>query len=385
MDLMSTSAAPVPRLLIVDDEVPQMEALCQTLRDHGYETTGFVSGRAALESVTPGAFDLLVADLMMPDLDGIRLLQAVRDVDPNLVGVIMTGEGTIDSAVEAMKAGALDYILKPFRLSVILPVLSRALAVRQLRMENERLQRRVKERTEELEAANRELEAYSSSVSHDLRTPLRHVLGFLGFALESARDQMPVSARQDLESAMAAARKMDRLIRDLLDYSRTGRGELNASAVDLGDLVGEVVREFAPDLHARRVDWDLGPLPVVRGDRLLLRQVFMNLISNALKFTRPRASARIEIGSRSRADGVSIFVRDNGVGFDMRAADRLFGTFQRLHSGELFEGNGIGLANVQRIVQRHGGRVWAEGQPGAGAVFGFDLPSGCLLQPAQRA
>lgn len=385
MDLMSPSSAPISRLLIVDDEVPQMEALCQTLRDHGYQTTGFACGRAALESVTPGAFDLLVADLMMPDLDGIRLLQAVREVDPNLVGVIMTGEGTIDSAVEAMKAGALDYILKPFRLSVILPVLSRALAVRQLRIENQRLQRRVRERTEELEAANRELEAYSSSVSHDLRTPLRHVLGFLGFALESARNQMPVSARQDLESAMSAARKMDQLIRDLLDYSRTGRLELKAASVDLADLVGEVVREFAPELHGRRVDWDLGPLPVVRGDRLLLRQVFMNLISNALKFTRPRAAARIEIGSRSRADGVSIFVRDNGVGFDMRAADRLFGTFQRLHSADLFEGNGIGLANVQRIVQRHGGRVWAEGQPGAGAVFGFDLPAAGVLEPAQRA
>ncbi len=366
--------SPHARILIVDDEAAQMEALCLTLRDQGYQTTGFTSSRAALASVVPGAYDLLVADLMMPELDGIRLLEATRNVDPNVVGIIMTGEGTIDSAVEAMKAGALDYILKPFRLSVILPVLARALSVRRLHLENVRLERRVKERTMELEAANRELEAYSTSVSHDLRAPLRHVLGFLGFALEAGREQMSTGIREDLESAVAAARKMDQLISDLLAYSKTGRAAINLSPVDLGDLVAEVVREFAPDLHGRRVDWEIGSLPIVNGDRLLLRQVFMNLISNALKFTRPRASARLEIASRINGVTASVSVRDNGVGFDMKMADRLFGTFQRLHSAELFEGNGIGLANVQRIIQRHGGRVWAEGRPGEGAVFGFELP-----------
>lgn len=362
------------RILIVDDEVAQMEALCRTLGEHGYVTTGFSSARAALAAVEEAKFDLLVADLMMPELDGIALLRALRSKDPDLVGVIMTGEGSIDTAVEAMKAGALDYILKPFRLSVILPVLSRALSVRRLHQENALLERRIRERTEELEAANKELEAFSSSVSHDLRAPLRHILGFLGFALEASGERLPPAARQDLESAVTAARKMDQLISDLLAYSKTGRVGLKAGPVELGDLVAEVIQEIGPDTAGRAVEWQVPPLPTVWGDRSLLRQVFVNLLGNALKFTRPRSPAVIELKSRPVAEGLEVRVRDNGVGFDQRFADRLFGAFQRLHSADQFEGNGIGLANVHRIIHRHGGRVWADSKLGEWAEFGVLLP-----------
>jgi two-component system sensor histidine kinase/response regulator len=362
------------RILIVDDEVAQMEALCRTLKDQGYDTQGFSSPRNALAAVRSERFDLVLADLMMPEMDGIALLRALREIDGDLVGIIMTGEGSIDTAVEAMKSGALDYIQKPFRLSVILPVLVRALSVRSLRLENAQLEERILQRTEQLEAANRELESFTSSVSHDLRAPLRHVLGFIGFALETSGTQLPVPARRDLESAVLAAKKMDQLISDLLAYSRTGRSSLHPATIHTTELVSEVIGEFAPDLRGRMVDWQIGPLPETFGDRPLLRQVWWNLIGNALKFTRYRPLAVIRIESSSAPDGIAFTVRDNGVGFDMRFAERLFGTFQRLHSVDQFEGNGIGLANVNRIIQRHGGRVWAEGTVGEGALFGFSLP-----------
>jgi two-component system sensor histidine kinase/response regulator len=363
-----------PRILIVDDEVAQMEALCRTLEDHGYDTRGFSSPRNALAAARSERFDLVLADLMMPEMDGIALLRALREVDGDLVGIIMTGEGSIDTAVEAMKSGALDYIQKPFRLSIILPVLARALSVRSLRMENAQLEQRILQRTEELEAANRELESFTSSVSHDLRAPLRHVLGFIGFALETSGPELPVPARRDLESAVLAAKKMDQLISDLLAYSRTGRSSLHPATIHTTELVSEVIGEFAPDLRGRMVDWQIGPLPETFGDRPLLRQVWWNLIGNALKFTRYRPLAVIRIESSSSPEGIAFTVRDNGVGFDMRFVERLFGTFQRLHSVDQFEGNGIGLANVNRIIQRHGGRVWAEGTVGEGAAFGFSLP-----------
>jgi signal transduction histidine kinase len=362
------------KILIVDDEAAQMKALCDTLRDHGYETTGFVSARAALKAMEETAFDLLLTDLMMPEMDGISLLQAALQKDANLVGIIMTGEGTISTAVAAMKSGALDYILKPFKLSVILPVLERALSVRLLRLENARLERQVRDRTAELESANKELEAFAYSVSHDLRAPLRHIIGFTELLNEEANSSLPEKKKLYLSRVTHSAQEMNELIDNLLDFSRMGRAEMRRTQVNLQDLLEKVIQGLQPETEGRNIVWKKDSLPLVQADPSMLRQVFSNLLFNAIKYSRPRNPAEIEIGCKAEANETVIFVRDNGVGFDMQYADKLFGVFQRLHSKEEFEGTGIGLANVRRIIARHGGRTWAEGKIDEGATFYFSLP-----------
>ncbi|HEY1171744.1 MAG TPA: response regulator [Verrucomicrobiae bacterium] len=364
---------PAPRILIVDDESAQMKALCNTLKDHGYDTVGFSSAKAALESLRKSEYDLLLTDLMMPEMNGINLLQGALEKDPDLVGIIMTGEGTIATAVEAMKSGALDYILKPFKLSVVLPVLSRAMSIRRLRLENIALGQSVRERTVQLEEANKELEAFSYSVSHDLRTPLRHINGFIDF-LKDSDSHFTDEERNYLGLIASSAKQMGQMIDDLLEFSRMSRTEMWQTEVELKALVEEIIQQLKPETKDRNIEWNIADLPNVQADPFLLRHVLSNLILNAIKYSKPRNPAVIEIGASANDTEATIFVKDNGVGFDMKYADKLFGVFQRLHRKEEFEGVGVGLANVRRIIARHGGKTWAEGKVGEGATFYFSLP-----------
>lgn len=224
-----------------------------------------------------------------------------------------------------------------------------------------------------LESANRELEAFSYSVSHDLRAPLRHAAGFVELLKGHAGASLDEKSLRYLKTITDAVTRMGRLIDDLLSFSRTGRAELRRGKVSMGQLVEEVRRDLGPELKDREVDWVVGPLPDADGDGPLLRQVWANLLGNAVKYTRGRRPARIEVGAAPGPEK-GYFVRDNGAGFDMRFVDKLFGVFQRLHGSQEFEGTGIGLANVHRIVVRHGGRIWAEGKVGEGATFYFTLP-----------
>jgi signal transduction histidine kinase len=362
------------RILIVDDEAAQMKALCETLRDHDYETVGFTSGKDALAALRESKFDLFLTDLMMPEMDGVTLLRAAMESDSNLVGILMTGHGTIDTAVGAMKAGALDYILKPFKLSVILPVLTRALAVRRLRLENAELAQRVRERTAELEAANKELEAFSYSIAHDLRAPLRAIDGFSIILVNQYSPQLPAEAQRFLHNVSASAQHMGQLIDDLLRFSRLSRQTLSKRPVNLSTLVHEVLKEMRREQADRHVEVKVGDLPDCVGDPSLLKQVFVNLISNAFKYTRQKEKAMIEVDCGQQGSEKVYSIRDNGAGFDMRYAGKLFGVFQRLHSSDKFEGTGVGLSIVQRIVHRHGGRIWAEAEVDKGATFYFTLP-----------
>jgi two-component system, sensor histidine kinase and response regulator len=361
------------RVLIVDDDEPLMAALAASLRKRGYDTTGFTSAGKALTALDQSSFDLLLTDLTMPEMDGIQLIRAALAKDPQLAAIIVTGAGTVETAVEAMKAGAFDYILKPIKLNAVLVVLQRAMAVRSLRLENLALEAAVRERSAELEEANRELEAFSYSVSHDLRAPLRAVKMFSEILTQRHAPDLSDEARRMLHYVNQGANEMNRLIEALLRFSRLSRQPLSKSQVDMYALARHVLLQLAPEHAERKADIHVEELPPSWGDESLLKQVYVNLLSNAFKFTRQRETAKVEIGSFSENGELIYFVRDNGAGFDMQYAKDLFGVFRRLHTQDQFEGTGIGLSIVHRIVKRHGGRVWAEGQNDHGAAFYFTL------------
>lgn len=360
-----------PRVLAVDDEPALREMLCEVLRSTGYDATSASSGSEAMHYLRQNPYDVLLTDLMMPGMDGISLLREALTERPHLIVIVMSGHGTIANAVESLQAGAMDYILKPFEVTTLLPMLSRALSVRGIGEENES---RTQACSTESEKTIQELEAFAYSVSHDLRAPVRGIRGLSEVLLQDYAVAMPEEAQDLVRRISASSERAEKLISDMLDFSRLSRQPLVTEPVDLTALVQEVVTEVRQDNAGRTVTVTVGVLPICAGDRSLLRQLLVNLISNAFKFTRTRQSPTIEISSRSEKGSAIICIHDNGVGFDQTHEDKLFVVFQRLHSAAQFEGTGVGLSIVQRIIERHGGRVWAEGRPGVGATFYFSLP-----------
>jgi PAS domain S-box-containing protein len=238
-----------------------------------------------------------------------------------------------------------------------------------------KLNQELEKRSADLEASNKELEAFAYSVSHDLRAPLRHMVGYTELLQKNVSSMLDEKSLRYMKTILDSAKRMGALIDDLLAFSRIGRAETRQRPVSLEELVKEVLPDLQRETEGREIAWSIGAMPDTFGDRPMLRLVFVNLIANALKFTRTRPRAEIEIGCLERKnDAVVVFVRDNGVGFDMKYAHKLFGVFQRLHQTGAFEGTGIGLATVQRIIHRHGGSVWAEGVVDGGATFFFSLP-----------
>lgn len=243
-----------------------------------------------------------------------------------------------------------------------------------LREFNETLEVRVAERTFQLTEANKELDAFSYSVSHDLRSPLRHINGFAEILAREYSDHLNGDAKKYISTITDSAKKMGSLIDDLLTFSRTGRSELNKTVLNMNRVIDEAMVQIKPLLAGRTIDWQISQLLGVMGDYNLMLMVWNNLIDNAVKYTRVREKAVIQIGSREETNETVFFIKDNGAGFDMQYAQKLFGVFQRMHSSAAFEGTGIGLANVRRIIVRHGGRTWAEAEEDKGATFYFSIP-----------
>lgn len=352
---------------------------------------------SALSYVSPGKnryrYRLLGFDAGWRETDSTKRRATYTNLDPG--EYVLRVLGTNEDGIWNQDGVSLRIHITPpwwatwwFRVLLALALLTLGvslyrLRVRSLRERTAHLEREVARRTAQLQAANRELEAFSYSASHDLRAPLRHIRGYTEMLQEEAAGELGDCGRNYLDVISKSAEEMGMLIDGLLSFSRLGRREMVTAAVDLNELVTEVVQECAPDTADRDVCWRISPLPGVLGDCILLRAALANLISNAVKFTRMQETAVIEIGEREADDEVVVYVKDNGVGFDMKHADKLFGVFERLHRQEDFEGTGIGLANVQRIVERHGGRVWAESEVGHGATFYLCLPAAARTDPRQ--
>ena len=352
------------RVLVVDDNADMREYL-QRLLGSRWSTEAVEDGERALASARAQPPDLVVSDVMMPRLDGFGLLRELRaDARTSQIPVLLLSARAGEEALlEGLDILADDYLAKPFSARELLGRVQRHLDLARLRREWAR----------ELESANSELEAFSYSVSHDLRAPLRSIDGFGKALLDDYADRLDEQGLRYLDRVRNATRRMGRLIDDLLKLSRITRAPLGRERVDLSAMARRVLGELAAREPERSVDVAVSDGLVIQADPRLLAVMLENLLQNAWKFTGRQASARIEVGHQVREDEEVFFVRDNGAGFEMEYAGKLFAPFQRLHSEEEFEGTGIGLATVQRIVSRHGGRVWAQGAVGQGATFFFAL------------
>lgn len=420
-------AAATQTILIVDDQAANRMVLRAQLESEELTLREAANGVEALQLLEREPVDAVISDILMPTMDGFRLCHEIRKSTGRYATVpFILYTSTYDSPSDrelARTVGADDYIVKPAPVAVVIEALRKArlqprkrvraakerladsyvleqysaALVRKLEERNEELQEalgtlrtandkihnlnqnleeRVARRTVELEAANKSLDSFSHSVAHDLRTPLSHISLNADTLRERAARHLDPLSRGCLQTIISASERMAQLISRLLEYSRVGRVEIHPTAVRLDAVLDEALDAVRPEAGDRRVQWHREPLPSVLGDRDMLRQVLINLLSNALKYSRTRDPIRIEIASMAGAGKeVVILVRDNGVGFDMGQAGNLFKAFHRLHADSNFEGTGIGLASAYQVISRHGGRMWAEAAVDKGATFFFSLPA----------
>jgi two-component system sensor histidine kinase/response regulator len=383
-------AVPVPiKMLLVEDDLGDTRLFQEMLSETGsvpfsLEVANTLA--AALERLRRGGIDVLLLDLGLPDSSGVSTFTSLHAQIPTLPIIVLTGFGDQSLALKVMQQGAQDYLLKgqvdgnliwrTIRYAVERQRGKRELVLSETRVRqlNESLERRVADRTAELAAANRELETFTYSVSHDLRAPLRQIDGFSRILVEHAGPDLDSKSQHYLRRIQEGTQHMGRLVDDLLNLAQLGRQDVHTRSTPLDAIVHDALGELRADWGDRNIQCTFGDLPTVECDPGLMKIVLTNLLSNAIKYTRLRELAIIEVASTGSNGRCTIFVRDNGVGFNMKFADKLFGVFQRLHRADQFEGSGVGLATVQRIIHKHGGEIWADAEPDRGATFFFTLP-----------
>jgi two-component system sensor histidine kinase/response regulator len=377
-------------ILLVDDQPANLLALEAMLQGLGQNLIKAGSGREALKWLLTDDFAVILLDVKMPDMDGFETAALIRQRDKSRdipIIFLTAADKTHTEAVRGYAVGAVDYLVKPvvpeFVRSKVSVFVELAKKTEQLRRQTEQLrasEQAARELAEaraglvrDLEHKNRELESFSYAVSHDLRAPLRRIESFSRAVLETQAERLDGDGRRFLDRIQEASRQMSQLIDDVLHLSKVSRAELRQQEVDLSGLAQSILDRLREAEPGRIVDARVRPGVLVGGDGRLLRIALTNLLENAWKFTARQPAARIEFGMTTATGEPVYFVRDNGVGFDMAYVERLFGPFQRLHLASEFPGSGIGLATVQRIIHRLGGRVWAEGLVGQGATFYFTV------------
>jgi two-component system, sensor histidine kinase and response regulator len=377
-------------ILLVDDQPANLVALEAMLQGLGQNLIRAESGREALKWLLTHEFAVILLDVKMPEMDGFETAALIRQRDKSRHTPILfltAADNSQNHAVRGYAVGAVDYLVKPVvpefvrsKVAVFVELAKKSELLRrqtQLLAESEQAALELAETRAELvrdlEHKNRELESFSYAVSHDLRAPLRRIDSFSRAILESQAEKLDEAGQRYLDRVREASQQMSQLIDDVLYLSRVTRADLREQDVDLSSLAQLILSRLQEGEPARKVDVKIRPGVIVTGDGQLLRIALENLFENAWKFSSKQAESRIEFGVTQASGEPTYFVRDNGAGFDMTYADRLFGPFQRLHAQGEFPGSGIGLATVQRIIHRHGGRVWAEGLVGQGATFQFTL------------
>ncbi|MBF0381274.1 MAG: response regulator [Magnetococcales bacterium] len=391
------------KILTIDDEPGIRETFRDFLEDLDYEVIEGENGRHGLEIFKKELPDLVLLDLRMPEIDGLEVLAKLKEESPNTPIIIVSGTGVIGDAIRALNLGAWDYILKPvvdlgvlrhsvekvldrarliqenlaYQENLEEQVSKRTAQLHQANAEindlNKQLEARVAQRTIELTAANKELESFAYTVSHDLRAPLRAINNFTKIIIDEYTDKLDSEGQLYLQYLLEGSKEMNSLIDGLLTLSRSSRGEINSEDVDISKIVVDILKAKTTLEPTRNIIYTVMPDISGRCDSRLIKTMLENLIGNAWKYTRETANSHIDFGVKQENGQDIYFVKDNGAGFDMAYVDKLFKPFQRLHQVTEFEGTGIGLATVQRIIHRHGGKIWAESEVDKGATFYFTL------------
>ena len=371
------------KVLLIEDNPSDARLIRESLAEATHSSFDLETAEtlaSGLKRLSGGGVDAMLLDLALPDSFGFETFIRAKPQAQGVPVIVLTGQDDQSLALKLVQEGAQDFLAKADvsgnnLTRSILHAIERERLEQKFRKLNDELEQRVRDRTSELEAANKELEAFSFSVSHDLRAPLTQLHGFSSLLLDNHASLLNEQGQRYLHNIKDGAMRMSALIDALLTLAKVSRRGLQVRDVGLNSLVEEVLKEFKDETREREIEWQVGQLPFIKCDYGLLRQALINLLSNAVKYTRKREHAVIEISSKIIDGKQTILVHDNGVGFDMKYADKLFAPFQRLHREKDFEGTGVGLATVQRIIHKHSGRIWAHSEPGLGASFYFTVGS----------